>query len=155
MKNIRENVFETNSSSVHSLVIVTKEQFEALKNCDFLLEYKNLIPVEQAYKKTMERLERLEEKMSESYKTTYKTEFTLDVFKETLKKFDCYNLTYDERHYAYSHTIDTHRNAILAALPEDYDTYESYGGDMYETFCKDYTSKSGDEIVVFGYYGHD
>lgn len=155
MKNIREDVFETNSSSVHALVIVSKDEFNALENCEMLINYRELIPVEKAYQETMEALAGYEDNMSEAYKASYKTALTLEAFKEELKKFDCYSLTYGQREDAASETIDDNRKAILAALPEDYDTYESYGSDMYETFCKSYTTKSGDEIVAFGYYGHD
>lgn len=155
MKNIRENVFETNSSSVHSLVIVSKDEFDALKNCDLLLDYRTLIPVEKAYQETMEELAKFEDSMSEEYKASYKTTLTLEAFKEQLKKFDCYDLTYGQREDAASETIENNRQAIVAALPEDYNTYDTYGGDMYETFCESYTTKSGDEVVAFGYYGHD
>ena len=155
MKNIRENVFETNSSSVHSLVIVSKDEFDALKNCDLLLDYRTLIPVEKAYQETMDELAKFEDSMSEEYKASYKTTLTLEAFKEQLKKFDCYDLTYGQREDAASETIENNRQAIVAALPEDYNTYDTYGGDMYETFCESYTTKSGDEVVAFGYYGHD
>lgn len=155
MQNIRQNVFETNSSSVHSLVIVSKDEFDALKNCDMLLDYNTLIPVEKAYQETMETLAGYEDNMSEAYKASYKNDLTLETFKEELKKFDCYSLTYGQREDAASETIEDNRQAILAALPEDYNTYESYGGDMYETFYRAHTTKSGDEIVAFGYYGHD
>lgn len=155
MKNIREDVFETNSSSVHSLVIVSKDEFDALKNCELLLDYETLIPVEKAYQETMEELAKFEDSMSEAYKASYKTTLTLEAFKEQLKKFDCYDLTYGQREDAASETIEDNRQAIVAALPDDYNTYESFGGDMYETFWESYTTKSGDEIVAFGYYGHD
>ena len=155
MQNIRQNVFETNSSSVHSLVIVSKDEFDALKNCDMLLDYNTLIPVEKAYQETMETLAGYEDNMSEAYKASYKNDLTLETFKEELKKFDCYSLTHGQREDAASETIEDNRQAILAALPEDYNTYESYGGDMYETFYRAHTTKSGDEIVAFGYYGHD
>ena len=49
--------------------------------------------------------------------------------------------------------------------PDDYDPYEkNYIGEeefymrareYYDIFMKEYTTKSGDGVVVFGYYGHD
>ena len=155
MKTIRENTFETNSSSCHTLIIVSKEEFEAVKNCDYLINYCKIIPVEQAYKETMEELEQLEEKMSTSYRATYKTELTFDVFKEVLKKFREWSLTYNNRHDAYAGPIEDNETAVTAGLPEDYDTFNTYGGEYYETYSESYTTKSGDEIVAFGYYGHD
>lgn len=155
MKTIRENTFETNSSSCHTLIIVSKEEFEGVKNCDYLINYRHIVSAEQAYKETMEELEQLEEKMSDSYHATYKTELTFDVFKEVLKGFNSYSLTYSNRHDAYEGPIEDNETAVIAGLPEDYDTFETYGDEYYETYSETFTTKSGDEIVAFGYYGHD
>jgi hypothetical protein len=93
LRKIRRGIFETNSSSVHSISIVAKEDFEAWKNGKLY--------------------------------------------------FDKYN---DE----------LVNNPEDAKYPEDCQTYEQYMDDMeFETFYESYKSKSGDEIVAFGYYGHD
>lgn len=155
MKTIRENTFETNSSSCHTLIIVSKEEFEAVKNCDYLIDYRHIIPAEQAYKETMEELAGLEDKMSNSYRATYKTELTLEVFKEILRGFREWDLTYSNRHDAYAGPIEDNKTAVTAGLCEDYNTFETYGGEYYETYSESFTTKSGDEIVAFGYYGHD
>jgi hypothetical protein len=43
-----------------------------------------------------------------------------------------------------------------AKYEEDLQTYDEYMDDMeFETFLENYTSKNGDEIIAFGYYGHD
>lgn len=90
MRQIRLGVFETNSSSVHTLVIVSKEEFEKFYR-------------------------------GELFYDSYKDEFVT---------------TPPEDEY------------------DDVKTYETFFGDM-EEFEERYTTKSGDEIVVFGYYGHD
>ena len=37
----------------------------------------------------------------------------------------------------------------------DYDGFQEYGNECGETYCKQFTTPSGDEMVAFGYYGHD
>jgi len=52
MRTIRRGVFETNSSSVHSLTIVSKEEFEKWQNGELLYnrDYKKLVnPSEVEY----------------------------------------------------------------------------------------------------------
>lgn len=87
-RQIRFGVFETNSSSVHSLTIVSKEEFEKFKNDELRMSWRrNLIP-------------------------------------STDEEFD------------------------------EADTFDSYGED-YEWFESNYTTKSGDEVVAFGYSGYN
>lgn len=87
---IRQGVFETNSSSTHSLTICSKQEYEDFKNGKLLIDWNN--------------------------------------------KF----------------VPNTEENAEN----EDNKDFESYGYD-FETFYEEHTTPSGDEIVVFGYYGHD
>ena len=37
----------------------------------------------------------------------------------------------------------------------DSDYWDDYYGSEYETFEENLTTPSGDEIIAFGYYGHD
>lgn len=153
MKTIRHNVFETNSSSTHSLTIVPEEEFEKFKNCDLLLDYCAFVSAEDEYKNVMENLESCENNMSDDYRATYKTELTFEKFKEVLSDL-CYgDLSYYHREGA-REDIQTHYDAVKAALGEDIVTYRTMGGEEYETFERHYTTKSGDKIVAFGYYGY-
>lgn len=153
MKTIRHNVFETNSSSTHSLTIVPEEEFEKFKNCDLLLDYCVFVSAEDEYKNVMENLESCENNMSDDYRATYKTELTFEKFKEVLSDL-CYgDLSYYHREGA-REDIQTHYDAVKAALGEDIVTYRTMGGEEYETFERHYTTKSGDKIVAFGYYGY-
>lgn len=147
------NTFETNSSSTHSLTIVPEDEFEKFENCDLLFDYSVFVSAEDEYKNVMENLERYEENMSEEYRATYKTELTLEKFKEVLRNFDCNDLSYYHREDA-REDIQTHYDAVKAALGEDIDTFRTMGGEEYETFAQHYTTKSGDKIVAFGYYGY-
>lgn len=89
--NIRSNVFETNSSSVHSLCICTEEEFDAWKKGKLYYDYWN-------------------------------------------DKF------------------------VKNPINEDNQTYEDFfeeSWSCYETYEEHFTTPSGDEMVAFGYYGHD
>lgn len=154
MKTIRHNVFETNSSSTHSLTIVPEEEFEKFKNCDLLLDYCAFVSAEAEYKNVMENLESCENNMSDDYRATYKTELTFEKFKEVLSKLCYSDLSYYHREGA-REDIQTHYDAVKAALGEDIVTYRTMGGEEYETFERHYTTKSGDKIVAFGYYGYN
>lgn len=154
MKTIRHNVFETNSSSMHSLTIVPEEEFEKFENCDLLLDYNTFISVEDEYKNVMDNLESYEDNMSDEYRETYKTELTFEKFKEVLSKLCDDDLSYYHREYA-REDIQTHYDAVKAALGEEIVTYRTMGGEEYKTFAQHYTTKSGDKIVAFGYYGYD
>lgn len=154
MKTIRHNVFETNSSSTHSLTIVPEEEFEKFKNCDLLLDYCAFVSAEDEYKNVMENLESCENNMSDDYRATYKTELTFEKFKEVLSKLCYSDLSYYHREGA-REDIQTHYDAVKAALGEDIVTYRTMGGEEYETFERHYTTKSGDKIVAFGYYGYN
>lgn len=37
---------------------------------------------------------------------------------------------------------------------DDYRTWDNFGCGEYETYEEHYTTKSGDKIVAFGYYGN-
>lgn len=93
-RSIRYGVFETNSSSVHSLTIVSKEEFEKFKRGELIFERWNNKLVEA----TKERIE-------------------------------------DE--------------------DGEYETYSALGGGEYETFEETHTTKNGDVVVAFGFYGND
>lgn len=153
MKTIRQNVFETNSSSTHSLTIVDEDEFEKFKNCEYLLDYHTFVSAEDEYKNVMDNLERYEDNMSDEYRATYKTELTFEKFKEVLSKLSDNDLSYYHREDA-REDIQTHYDAVKAALGEDIETYDTIGGEEYETFERHYTTKSGDKIVAFGYYGY-
>jgi hypothetical protein len=115
MKSIRIGVFETNSSSTHSLTICSKAEFEAWQKGDLVFaEY--------------------EEKF-------YTMAEVLEKEKENLAKED----------------VDITNTDELAEWLEDneYALNGNYERDYLESFEQRYTTKSGDEIVAFGVYGHD
>lgn len=132
---IRRGVFETNSSSTHSLTVCSEDEFEAWKRGEFLLDewngqfvsavdlsdYDKQMAKEE-YCKTKDELQKDWDDLSESAKQKY------------------------YRHFAKENDI----------IDEDGKTYNQYMNDEYlEHYLRRYTSKSGDKIVVFGRYGYD
>jgi len=89
---IRQGVFETNSSSTHSMTICSKEDYEKLTNGEFLIDWYGTL-----VSNTQENIEN-----------------------EEIKDLNTY-------------------------LEDEY----------LESFVTNYTTKSGDEIVIFGKYGRD
>ena len=118
-----------------------------------MLDYDTFIDTDAEYKNVMENLESYEDNMSDDYRATYKTELTLEKFKEVIKQLSYDDLSYYHRENA-REDIQGHYDAVKAALGEEVTTYLTYGGE-YETFERHHTTKSGDKIVAFGYYGHD
>jgi hypothetical protein len=125
MKVTRNGFFETNSSSTHSLSICTKEQFLKWKNNE--IYYLHFSPKE----------------LGKEYdgKFVSREEFIAAVKEAYLAE-----------------TGEMEEGELLEFAEEEgfieVSTYESFGSE-YETFEEFYTTPSGDEIVVFGYYGSD
>ncbi len=143
MKTIRQNTFETNSSSTHSITIVTKNQYEDWKSGKVLFNKwkEEFVPVK--VKDLFEiKKEYLIENSSELsngyiYEGTYYGTFEelcakVEIEEDTLKEFD----------------EESDNNEFY--------TYDRYYDEIeYETYEEEYTTPSGDEIVAFGYYGSD
>ena len=135
MKQIRQGVFETNSSSCHTLVVCSKEEYDAWVNGELLLhEWNNNF-------KSRDSLNQFTEEQLEDYYNKTKQMFWKDWndLSEEEKEEVCnqYMNIYDET--------------------SDYQTYAQYQnrlGDL-EYYEERYTSKSGDEIVIFGEFGYD
>lgn len=51
MKKIRNKVFETNSSSVHSMIIASDEEVKLLQSGELLIDYEEIITKEEAIEK--------------------------------------------------------------------------------------------------------
>lgn len=130
MIKIRYNVFETNSSSVHSLIMTDEDMYKKLECGDLMIsgyesDFKEeFITYEQAYKALKE--------MFKKYPELY-TEYDIDDLDV------CSRELIEE--------IMWHTGVAY--------TLENYGGEEFEKFKDFYTSPSGDKIVAFGYFGRD
>ena len=134
-RQIRCGVFETNSSSTHSLVMCSEEEFEAWKRGETLFQEwrsENFVSANKLsdYDK---------KKASEDY----------DDNKGDVQK-DWKDLSDEAKQKHYIQYAKEHD-----IIDEYAKTYEQYmnEGDL-ETFVQRYTSKNGDEIVAFGKYGY-
>ena len=105
MKQIRQGVFETNSSSTHSLTMVSKEEYEKFAAGELLMDYDDKLVTKEV---ALERVHEYDKEATED-----------DLFEHDFRSLD------------------------------------GYYGDEYETFKEEFTTKSGDVIVAFGYYGYN
>ena len=142
-RQIRLSVFETNSSSTHSITIADEIDYNKWGKGELL--YNNydgkFLSVEEGIEKNIEALRNYYAPHSETFENfaeTYrKTKSIDDAIASTENlSFDIDDIDWSEMY------IDT----------EQY--YEHVCG-YYETYAEEYMSKSGDKIIAFGYYGHD
>lgn len=109
MRQVRVGVFETNSSSTHTLVIMTKEQHDKFKKGELFLDGShNVLTKEQIEAK----------------------------YKDSIEKW---------------HDGDV--DDFIASDNLSYESFYESAGEC-EDFLQEYTSPSGEKIVVFGYFGY-
>jgi hypothetical protein len=77
LRKIRRGIFETNSSSTHSLTIVSAEDFEKWKNGELLFDKWSEVFVQKTdSNQDYEDLETYEQYMNEDYLETYRSTYT-------------------------------------------------------------------------------
>lgn len=103
MKQIRRSIFETNSSSTHSLTVVSKEDWDKWEKGDLVFS-------DDSEPKFVKPEENTKDEWSDDDNEECMTYKTFDEFWEDLE---------------------------------------------YETFEENHITKSGDNIVIFGYYGYN
>lgn len=136
-RQVRRGVFETNSSSTHSLTICTEEQFEAWKRGEVLFV----------------------EWESEGKKFVSASVLTDKDKEEAASNYD---LNKDEFQKNFEDLSESAKNKIYKKyakennlVNEDAETYDQYMEDEYlESYKRHYTTEHGDKIVIFGQYGY-
>ncbi len=137
MRQIRRNVFETNSSSTHSISITTKKMFEDWKQGK--VKYNKWADTWLTAKELTEGdIKNCIEEYMSNKPSYYKNWDDLDE-KDKQRELEAYAGKY----------LDTSDNGYTYLEYRD-----SISGDC-EYSCKCYTTEHGDEIVVFGYGGYD
>ena len=113
-RQIRRGVFETNSSSTHSISIVSQEEYDLWKKGNIYFNGNCFYSEEEALKSLRD---------SKWYK----------------------DLDYEDE------------DAVNEALrEEELKTYDEFwDNDELEGYSSSYTTKSGDNVIAFGMYGHD
>lgn len=121
-KQIRRGVFETNSSSVHSITMCTGEEYQKWENSEIL------------YWGDEDKFGTREEIIEEMKTMTW--------YDGTLRFSDVNWEDEDEVSDIFS--------------DENVKTYDEYfKNEWFETYSNTYTTPNGEEVVAFGYYGHD
>ena len=134
-RQIRRSIFETNSSSTHSICICTEEELDKWENGEFLYNTNTnkLEPVRQ--------LNSWEKKKAEDEYTDSKTIF----------QKDWSDLSEDARAQWYrKYALDNDSNSWRFKTSDEY-----FNDSDLHSYTKHYTSPSGDKLVIFGLYGED
>lgn len=128
MFSIRPSVFETNSSSTHSLTMCMNDDFEHFKHGETFLNESYGSRSKYADKQFVSKSEAIDIIINFPYETMNETEDNLMTMSE--EEFES-----------------------LCGEYEIY-SYDAYGG-YHERFSDRFTAPSGDIVVAFGYYGWD
>lgn len=145
MKQIRKNVFETNSSSTHTLAICTEDEYKDWQDGKMLFNKWR----ETFVKNTIKITKQDREEAQRCY-NQYKGKYYKDWFE----------LTDEEREeYIYNHIAQQRRQEKTFSFEEDGLTYQEFiqncNNDGLETETSHYTSPSGDKLVITCAYGYN
>lgn len=155
MISIRENTFESNSSSTHSLTIVETAKFEAWKanNGEYFLCDDTLLSPEEMYEKML--------KSEASSNDILKTKDTcIAAICSLMKKTevvwsseDYDRAEYDENEFE----LTDYELETLKAIQETFDTVETFNhfeNDDYEESYWETETVGGVSVTAFGKYGY-
>lgn len=137
MINIRHGVFETNSSSVHSLTMCTADAFDQWVRGEVMFDTYN------------DRLVNVKPAITEQDKKN-----AMEYYDESKSRYwrEWDQLSEEEMSEWYM----KYMNDYGKFDSDRYKTYEKFFNDgCFETYHQSYTTPNGEKIVAFGYYGHD
>ena len=133
MIKVRKGTFETNSSSTHSLVMCSESEYDLLEKKEAFLVDDTVVLKENLFKEFLDEREWKKNKWLKYCQENNKNPESVDDLAEAIINedlFDPYEICTLER-------------------------YWDYYGEQFETFDESYTTKSGDKVIAFGYYGMD
>lgn len=135
-RQIRQGVFETNSSSTHSLTMCSENDYNKWVRGELMFDTYNDKLVEM--KIEISEYDKIEARnYYESVKSKYWKSWN-QLSEEEVN--DWYDKYMDEHH-----SIDRYR----------YNTYDEFFDGYLEEFEERYTTENGEVIVAFGKYGYD
>lgn len=145
MRQIRKNVFETNSSSTHTLAICTEDEHKDWQDGKLLFNKWN-----ETFIKNTIVITKQDRKEAEERYTIYKGKYYKDWSE----------LTEAEREeYTYNYIAQQRRQEKSFSFEEDGLTYQEFmqncNNDGLETETSHYTSPSGDKLVITCAYGYN
>jgi len=141
MVNVRYGMFETNSSSTHTMCIVNDEEYKKLLNGELFIDYEDLVDKDTIIKGLVEVAQNNPDDMYE---------FCLDVCCMPIddKKPE---FTYEWFAALPSEDLNELAHEYLGA--QDFDHYMNSG--YYESYEDKYTTEHGDTVHIFGLFGRD
>ena len=157
MKIIRQSIYETNSSSTHSITMCMKSDYEKWKNGElyYFRDTNDFITKEERNRILKEMI--LEDKIDIDYnnKTITFNGKTVNYTDWEDKEQKIKEMMTDEE---LSKITETEIDKYLEESFDKYEmpcSYEDYYGNMeYETYKTDFVTPKGEEVVSFGYYGN-
>lgn len=127
MRQIRNSVFETNSSSTHSITMCMKSDYDKWVNGElYWYRWGDKFVTKDDVEKELEEFRKYFREVNPGY---------VQGDPEWEEEFNHY-INDDKRYYTY----------------EEFNDYDFLN---YETFVDSFKTPSGDEVVSFGYYGSD
>lgn len=145
MKQIRKNVFETNSSSTHTLAICTEDEYKDWQDGKLLFNKWH-----ETFVKNSIRITKQDREEAERCYTQYKGKY----YKNWSELTDA-----EREEYTYNHIAQQRRQEKSLSFEEDGLTYQEFmqncNNDGLETETSHYTSPSGDKLVITCAYGYN
>lgn len=145
MKQIRKNVFETNSSSTHTLAICTEDEYKDWKDGKLLFN-----KWRETFVKNSIKITKQDREEAERCYTQYKGKY----YKDWSELTDA-----EREEYTYNHIAQQRRQEKSLSFEEDGLTYQEFmqncNNDGLETETSRYTSPSGDKLVITCAYGYN
>lgn len=145
MKQIRKNVFETNSSSTHTLAICTEDEYKDWQDGKLLFNKWN-----ETFVKNSINITKQDRKEAEERYTIYKGKY----YKDWSELTDA-----EREEYTYNYIAQQRRQEKSFSFEEDGLTYQEFmqncNNDGLETETSHYTSPSGDKLVITCAYGYN
>ncbi len=133
MIKVRKGTFETNSSSTHSLVMCSESEYDLLEKNEAFLVDDTVVLKENLFKDFLDKKEWKKNTWLKYCQENNKNPESIDDLVEAILNDDLF---------------DPYEICTL-------DRYWDYYGEQFETFDESYTTKSGEKVIAFGYYGMD
>jgi len=153
---VRQGVFETNSSSTHSMTVSKTSDYEAFKNGKMwaMLTYSSdddiiLLPEAEAIEYNIKQLK--DRNCDEGFINTYR---------EKKNFWEAFSSKYSEDDETQYDDWESFKDEYeLDSCSEYYMSWEDFWDgecmQTYEQFSRNIVSEHGDKITVWGYYGND
>lgn len=152
---IRPCVFETNSSSTHTLNIGTEDEYRAFCKGEayvidsYSTDFMNCLPARESQIYTRDEVQEAIEKYAVIYKEKHENDSWYHPIDIHMLE-DAYGEYEGDEAYDINQERQDERYCLDIMTVDDFNKrYE------LEYYTQDFTTPSGDKMVAFGYYGYD